>query len=57
MLNTFDMYGSHAYQHYLSEAEQRALALSLQPDTARILNWDSYFLTPQPTGCALRVQK
>ena len=57
VLNTFDMYGSHAYQHYLSEAEQRARALSLQPDSARILNWDSYFLTPQPTGCALRVQK
>ena len=57
VLNTFDMYGSHAYQHYLSEAEQRSLALSLQPDAKRILNWDTYFLTPQPTGCALRVQK
>lgn len=55
VLNTFDCYGSHAYQHHKSDAEIRALLQSLQPDPGKILNSDRYFLRPTPIGCALRV--
>lgn len=55
VLNTFDCYGSHAYQHHKSDAEIRALVQSLQPDQDKILNRDRYFLRPAPIGCALRV--
>lgn len=54
-LNTFDNFGSHKYQHYKSDAEIRALVRALQPDRAKVLNMDKYFLRPQPIGCALRV--
>ena len=54
-LNTYDCFGSHAYQHLKRDEEIRALASELQPDTSKILNMDKYFLRPQPIGCALRV--
>ncbi len=56
-LNTFDCYGSHSYQHYLSEAEQRRIIEALQPDRSMVRNLDAYFTSPQPTGCAVRVGK
>ncbi|MDB5569547.1 MAG: hypothetical protein JWN93_730 [Hyphomicrobiales bacterium] len=56
-LNTFDMFGSHAHQHYLSPAEQMDVVKRLQPDLSRVGNLEAYFQTPQPTGCALRVGK
>jgi uncharacterized protein YbaR (Trm112 family) len=56
-LNTFDTYGSHAYQHHLSEAEQRTIIEALQPDRSKVLNLEAYFATPQPTGCAIRIGK
>lgn len=54
-LNTFDGYGSHQYQHHKSDDEIHALVNSLQPDTAKVLNMDKYFLRPAPIGCALRI--
>lgn len=54
-LNTFDSYGSHQYQHHKSDDEIRSLVVSLQPDSAKVLNTDRYFLRPQPIGCALRI--
>lgn len=54
-LNTFDRFGSHAYQHLKSDDELRHLLVSLQPDATRILNADRYFSRPAPIGCALRV--
>jgi len=56
-LNTFDCFGSHAYQHHKSGAEIRALVRALQPDGAKILNMDKYFLRPAPIGCALRIYR
>jgi uncharacterized protein YbaR (Trm112 family) len=55
MLNTFDGFGSHTYQHHKTDAELRALLADLQPDAKKILNADRYFSRPPPIGCALRV--
>lgn len=57
VLNTFDMFGSHSYQHQVPDADLRKLVLEFQPDMARIGNLDAYFTRPQPAGIALRVQK
>lgn len=54
-LNTFDCFGSHCYQHLKRDSEILNLALNLQPNKARILNLDKYFLRPAPVGCALRI--
>lgn len=54
-LNTFDRFGSHAYQHLKSNDEIRRLLAALQPDPAKVLNVDKYFSRPAPIGCALRV--
>jgi ubiquinone/menaquinone biosynthesis C-methylase UbiE len=56
-LNTFDCFGSHAFQHLKSDEEIRRLVFELQSDPSRILNMDRYFLRPAPIGCALRVQR
>jgi ubiquinone/menaquinone biosynthesis C-methylase UbiE/uncharacterized protein YbaR (Trm112 family) len=56
-LNTFDRFGSHAFQHLKSDAELRALAAELQPDPAKIGNLDFYFSRPAPIGCAVRIRR
>ncbi len=56
-LNTFDCYGSHEFQHHKSHDEIRELVASLQPDSAKVLNADKYYLRPPPIGCALRIYK
>ena len=55
VLNTFDSYGAHKYQHHKSDDDIRALVYDLQPDKSKILNIEKYFLRPTPIGCALRV--
>jgi uncharacterized protein YbaR (Trm112 family) len=55
VLNTFDYFGSHAFQHHKSDTEIRSLISELQPDPRRILNTQKYFARPQPVGCALRI--
>lgn len=57
VLNTFDWYGGHTYQHHKTERELRELIFSLQPDQKKILNVDAYFSFPQPIGCALRLKR
>jgi uncharacterized protein YbaR (Trm112 family)/ubiquinone/menaquinone biosynthesis C-methylase UbiE len=57
VLNTFDCFGSHQYQHLKTDTELRMLVQELQPDPARILNMDRYFLRPAPIGCALRLRR
>jgi SAM-dependent methyltransferase len=52
-LNTFDGFGSHAYQHHKSDDEIRILVRDLSP--ARVLNEREYFLNPPPIGCSLRL--
>lgn len=54
-LNTFDAYGSHAYQHHKRDEEIRLLVQALRP--SRVLNEKSYYSRPQPIGCALRLQR
>lgn len=56
-LNTFDCYGSHAWQHLKSDDETRALVARLQPDASLVGNLDRYFLRPQPIGIALRISR
>jgi ubiquinone/menaquinone biosynthesis C-methylase UbiE len=55
VLNTFDGFGSHAYQHHKTNQEILSLVKSLQPDGEKVLNMNQYFLRPPPIGCALRV--
>lgn len=57
VLNTFDCYGSHAYQHLKTDDEIRALVAELQPATHKVLNLERYFLRPAPIGIALRLQR
>lgn len=57
VLNTFDYFGAHDYQHYKTDAELKTLLNELQSDSSKILNYESYFLQDQPIGCALRVLK
>ena len=55
VLNTFDCYGSHAYQHRKSDDEIKSLVQELAPN--RVENFDAYFSRPQPIGIALRLFK
>ncbi len=57
VLNTFDCYGSHAYQHLKTDDEIRMLISELQPDLKKVLNLETYFLRPQPIGIALRLRR
>jgi hypothetical protein len=56
-LNTYDCYGSHAFQHLKTDDEIRALVAELQPNPALIRNADRYYLRPQPIGIGLRLFK
>ncbi len=55
VLNTFDVFGSHLFQHHKSDAEIRSLIANLQPNPQKIMNVDKYFARPAPVGCALRI--
>lgn len=55
VLNTFDCYGAHTYQHLKTDAEILSLIAELQPNPERILNRELYFERPQPIGIALRL--
>jgi uncharacterized protein YbaR (Trm112 family) len=57
VLNTFDAYGSHKYQHLKSNSEITELLQSLVPKPIEIKNFDKYFSRPQPIGIALRLLK
>lgn len=57
VLNTYDCYGSHKYQHLKTDNEIKNLVAELQPDSSKVKNMETYFLRPQPIGCALRLIK
>jgi 2-polyprenyl-3-methyl-5-hydroxy-6-metoxy-1,4-benzoquinol methylase/uncharacterized protein YbaR (Trm112 family) len=57
VLNTFDWYGAHHFQHHKADDEIRALVDELQPDNTKVLNMDRYFERPPPVGIALRLVK
>ena len=56
-LNTYDFYGSHSYQHFLTKDELTTLLYSLQPDRAKVLNVDKVFNDPAAKAAAFRVFK
>ena len=55
VLNTFDGFGAHSFQHHKSDDEIRSLIAELQPNPKKIMNTEKYFTRPQPIGCALRI--
>ena len=57
VLNTFDWYGSHAFQHQLTRDEIRALVYELQPDEAMVSNLRAYCVKPMLPGMAIRVRR
>jgi hypothetical protein len=56
-LNTYDVYGSHAHQHFLTKEQLSTLLYSLQPDRAKVLNVDKVFSDPRAKAAAFRVFK
>jgi len=57
VLNTFDLYGAHEYQHHKSESDLMKLVEELQPDIHKVTNLERYFSKPPAIGCALRICK
>lgn len=57
VLNTFDCFGAHRYQHYKSDVVIANLVTSLQPDSSKVSNFTDYFKRPEPIGCALRIRR
>ena len=57
VLNTFDYYGAHRYQHHKEDDEIRALVTELQPEKDCVANMERYFSRPPPAGLALRLRK
>ena len=55
VLNTFDWYGSHQYQHHLSGEELAAICHSLSPAPRTILNLEAYRKRPVPPGMHIRL--
>jgi SAM-dependent methyltransferase len=58
VLNTFDWYGSHTYQHHLSREEIAQLVAALQTDLEKVLNLEIFLRLPTPPlGCAIRIRR
>jgi hypothetical protein len=57
VLNTFDWYGSHKYQHQLSAKQLASICNGLNPHPDKILNLEAYFKRPLPPGLPLRLQR
>jgi 2-polyprenyl-3-methyl-5-hydroxy-6-metoxy-1,4-benzoquinol methylase len=55
VLNTYDLYGSHLYQHFFTKEQLLALLYSLQPDKAKVLNVEKVFDDPAAKAAAFRV--
>lgn len=55
VLNTFDWYGSHKYQHHLSAKELAAICDAMSPEPRQILNLEAYRRRPLPPGLPIRL--
>jgi len=55
VLNTYDWYGFHKYQHQKTETEIRGLIAGLQPDSTQVQNLEEFFTRPLKPGLAIRV--
>lgn len=56
VLNTFDWYGSHKYQHQLSAKELARICGHLTPQPAEILNLEFYRKRPTPPGLSIKLR-
>ncbi|MBI1309318.1 MAG: methyltransferase domain-containing protein [Proteobacteria bacterium] len=56
LVNTFDYFGAHQYQHHLSFAQIKAIMASFRPKPTA-LNGKAFFVSPQPIGILLRLKK
>lgn len=56
VLNTFDWFGAHAFQHHKSDDEIRALVSELQTNPRKVLNLERYFAEAPPGG-AIRIRR
>jgi len=57
VLNTYDWYGSHAYQAQKTGKELRNLVAKLQPDSRYIQNLEEHLKINFPPGLAIRITK
>jgi uncharacterized protein YbaR (Trm112 family)/SAM-dependent methyltransferase len=55
VLNTFDWYGSHKYQHHLSASELAEICDKMSPKPNKILNLEAYRRRPLPPGLPIRL--
>lgn len=56
VLNTFDYFGAHSYQHHHTFAELQHITGHLQP-TPKPVNAEAFYTAPQPIGILLRLKK
>lgn len=56
VLNTFDWFGSHKYQHQLSADELAAICSALTPKPQKVLNLEAYRHRPMLPGLPIRLQ-
>lgn len=57
VVNTFDAFGSHKYQWYLSNHQINSIITQLVPPPENVRNKTKYFSRPTPPGTALRLSK
>ena len=57
VVNTFDGYGAHKYQHHLTDEELEEIIQELQPEKSKVKNRDTFFAKPPPIGVAIRLFK
>jgi hypothetical protein len=57
VLNTFDWYGAHKYQHQLTAQELSDICGRLDPPYRKISNLEAYFKRNLPPGLPLRLLK
>jgi ubiquinone/menaquinone biosynthesis C-methylase UbiE len=55
VLNTFDWYGGHSYQHHLSANELATICRSLLPLPSKVQNLEAYKRRPVPPGMQIRL--
>jgi uncharacterized protein YbaR (Trm112 family) len=55
VLNTFDWFGSHKYQHQLSAQEIADICEKLTPRPKTIVNLEAYYRRPLPPGLPIRL--
>lgn len=55
VLNTFDWYGSHRFQHHLSAGELGMICRRMDPQPRQVKNLEAYEKRPMPPGLPIRL--